>query len=160
VASSDTSSPEQVVAALYEVISGPADERRDWPRFRSLFVGGARFLIRGCTELDATVHEGEWSVEGFIEAGSEEYRHHGFWEREIWSRSEQYGSIAHVFSTYESRVGSAEAPPVRRGINSIQCLREKDGWKIAHLIFDLETESNPIPPPYLGAKPGPVELEW
>lgn len=147
--SADTQSPEHVVAALYEVISGPGSEVRDWQRFRSLFVEGARFLSRTPTHPDAAVQEGEWDLDGYIRVASEEYRQDGFWEREIWVRSERYGSIAHVFSTYESRVSSPDAAPIARGINSIQCVRGTSGWQIAHLIFAMETESSPIPSEYL-----------
>ena len=40
----DTASPEAIIAALYEVISGPAGQARDWDRFRGLFAVGARLL--------------------------------------------------------------------------------------------------------------------
>lgn len=46
----DVASPEAVVEALYEVISGPADEPRDWDRFRALFLPGAR--VMAFTTLD------------------------------------------------------------------------------------------------------------
>ena len=38
----DVSSIDAIVAALYDVISGPAGEKRDWARFRSLFAPGER----------------------------------------------------------------------------------------------------------------------
>src|ERR1700721_2508520 len=37
----DVSSPDAILAATYDVISGPAG-KRDWDRFRSLFLPGAR----------------------------------------------------------------------------------------------------------------------
>jgi hypothetical protein len=145
----DTDSPEVLVEALYQVISGPASEERDWERFRSLFVDGARFLIRASSHPDESVQEGEWDVEGYVEAAREEYREQGFWEREVWCQIERYGNIAQVFSTYETRVGSPDSAPVLRGINSVQCIRTGHGWRIAHVIFDMESEANPIPAKYL-----------
>ena len=35
---SDTTSPDAIIAALYDVISGPAGQARDWDRFRGLFA--------------------------------------------------------------------------------------------------------------------------
>ena len=48
----DVASPDAIIAALYDVISGPAGQPRDWNRFRSLFAPGAkserkRFQSRG-----------------------------------------------------------------------------------------------------------------
>src|SRR5437879_8820432 len=41
---SDVESIEAIVAAAYDVISGPAGKKRDWKRERSLFISGARLV--------------------------------------------------------------------------------------------------------------------
>ena len=41
---SDVESVDAIVAAVYDVISGPAGQERDWDRMRSLFVPGARLI--------------------------------------------------------------------------------------------------------------------
>src|SRR5690242_10349671 len=43
----DVTSPDAILAALYDVISGPAEKPRDWNRFRSLFLPGARLVPTG-----------------------------------------------------------------------------------------------------------------
>src|SRR3970040_2198036 len=43
----DVSSPDAILAALYDVISGPVGQKRDWDRFRSLFAPGARLIPTG-----------------------------------------------------------------------------------------------------------------
>lgn len=43
----DVATPEAIVAALYDVISGDAGVARDWPRFRSLFHPTARLMPSG-----------------------------------------------------------------------------------------------------------------
>src|ERR1700678_3150851 len=40
----DVSSPDAILAATYDTISGPAGQQRDWDRFRSLFIPGARLM--------------------------------------------------------------------------------------------------------------------
>src|SRR5580698_564307 len=40
----DVSSVDAIMAATYDVISVPAGKARDWDRFRSLFVPGARLM--------------------------------------------------------------------------------------------------------------------
>ena len=43
----DVATPEAIVAALYDVISGPKGKARDWDRFRSLFAPEARMIPLG-----------------------------------------------------------------------------------------------------------------
>jgi len=40
----DVGSIEAIIAAAYDVISGPAGKKRDWKRERSLFISGARLI--------------------------------------------------------------------------------------------------------------------
>ncbi len=42
----DVATMDAIVAAVYDVISGPAG-KRDWDRFRSLFIPGARLIPTG-----------------------------------------------------------------------------------------------------------------
>lgn len=73
------------------------------------------------------------------------YRERGFWEREVWHRTERFGNVTHVFSAYESRLGSPDSAPVGRGINSVQLARSQGRWWIASIAWDVETPANPIP---------------
>ena len=43
----DVSSPEAIVAAVYDVISGPAGQKRNWDRMRTLFAPDARMIPTG-----------------------------------------------------------------------------------------------------------------
>ncbi len=43
----EVATPEAIVAALYDVISGPKGQARDWNRFRSLFEPGSRMIPAG-----------------------------------------------------------------------------------------------------------------
>jgi len=78
----EVASPEAVVWALYDVISGPADHERDWDRLRGLFQEDARIMVFA-SSLDGTDESAGWSVEEFVAQAREEYREEGFWEREI-----------------------------------------------------------------------------
>jgi hypothetical protein len=146
--SEDSRSPAEIVTALYSAISGAAEEERDWERVRNLFLPGA--MLRFTTvDPDGTEHPRDWTVEEYIKEASEYYRMHGFWEREIASRTEVFGNIAHVFSTYENRRGRDEGPAHGRGINSVQLVRRRDRWWIAGLVFQMENERMRIPPQYV-----------
>ena len=146
----DVASPQAVVTALYDVITGPAAQPRDWDRFRSLFLDGARL-----TWVQAGPAGQQYffnlTVEDFIRLAGPGYTMgDGFWEREIGHHIDQFGTIAHVFSTYEMRLAGPKAEVVERGINGVQFLYHQNRWWITNLVFDVETPANPIPARYLG----------
>lgn len=149
----DVASPEAVVEAVYASISGPAEkeEPRDWDRLRSLFLPDARLVLVRWQSPDGEEEEilRGWDVEGFIETARGFYDESAFYEREIGRRVDRFGNIAQVFSAYESRVGSEESDPVARGINSVQLVRAEGRWWIAHLVWDVERPTNPIPEAYV-----------
>jgi hypothetical protein len=140
-----TGSPQACVHALYEVISGPPEKPRDWARFRALCRPDARFLL-ATRQADGTPFTQSFDVDAFVAEGTREFAQRGLWERELVGQTERFGRVAHVFSSYESRLDSADAPVVARGVNSIQLVEEPDGvWRIAHLMWDRATGERPLP---------------
>ena len=78
----DLSSRENVLTALYSVISGPAGTARDWDRFRNLFIPGAR-LIAVARPKDGPAAPRVLSVEDYIARATPAMQASGFFEREI-----------------------------------------------------------------------------
>jgi hypothetical protein len=146
----DVASMDAVVAALYDVISGPAGQARDWDRMRSLFVPGAR-LIPAVAAPDGGASARVLDVEGYIGRSRQTLERNGFFEREIARRTERFGNIAHLFSTYESRHARDEKPFVR-GINSIQLFFDGKRWWVVTIFWDSERPDQPIPAEYLPGK--------
>ena len=145
----DVASVDAIMAAVYDVISGPAGERRDWNRMRSLFAADARLMPKGGAGLRSG------SVEDYISSSGPLLEERGFFESEVARRVEQYGDIAHVFSTYEAR--QAENGPVfMRGINSFQLVRHGGRWWVVSIMWQAETPQTPIPAEYLA---GPARGE-
>lgn len=77
----DVSSQEAIIAALYDAISGPACQHRDWDRFRSLFVPGAR-LIPTVILADKSAARVE-SPDEYANAAKVGLEENGFFEKEI-----------------------------------------------------------------------------
>ena len=73
---------------------------------------------------------------------------HGFFEREIARRSDCFGNVCQIFSSYESRHTASDAAPFQRGINSIQLVRDGKRWWIASVAWDIEKPESPIPAQY------------
>ena len=144
----DVSSLEAVVAAVYDVISGPAGQPRDWNRMRSLFVPGAR-LIPTVNRPDSAPALRVWDVEQYISLVGPRLEASGFFEKEVARRVERFGGVAHVFSTYESRRAAGDVTPIARGINSFQLWYDGKRWWIVTIYWEAERPGNPIPERYL-----------
>jgi len=148
---SDVESIEAIVAAAYDVISGPAGKTRDWKRERSLFISGARLIP---TAVDAGRNDVDLApqvldVDAYIARVKPYFATAGFYEKEVARRVEQFGQIAHVWSTYESRHDPNDAEPFMRGINSIQLFNDGSRWWILSIYWQHESRQHAIPEKYL-----------
>jgi hypothetical protein len=146
--SADVASMDAILAALYDVISGPAGKKRDWNRFRSLFIEGGRLIATGKRPTGETGRR-VMTPDDYINASGNLIEENGFFEKEIARRVEVFGTIAHVFSTYESRHKAEDPTPFARGINSIQLMNDGKRWWIVTVFWQGEGPDNPIPEKYL-----------
>ena len=139
-----------VIKNLYQVISGPAGQRRDWNKMRDLFRPEARLSSLG-TDREGKPRFVTMAIEDYIRNSGPNFEQNGFFEREIGRVTEQYGDLFHVFSAYEARRDEKE-PPYMRGVNSIQMIKKDGRFWIANIIWNTETKENPIPAKYINAK--------
>src|SRR5205823_7094844 len=146
----DVATIDSMVAALYDVISGPPGAR-NWDRFRSLFIAGARLIPTGRRQT-GEVGSRVLSPDEYVTRSSPLLEQNGFFEREVSRRVEKFGSIAHIFSTYESRHKLDDAKPFARGINSIQLMNDGSRWWIVTIFWQSEDEKNPLPAEYLRSR--------
>ena len=146
---SDVESIDAIIAAAYDVISGPAGQKRDWNRERSLFYLGARLIPTAKPGANDGLAPQILDVDGFIARVEPYFADHGFFETEIARRTEQFGHIAHVWSTYESRYSADDPKPFMRGINSFQLFYDGNRWWIVNIFWQQESVEDPIPEKYL-----------
>jgi hypothetical protein len=142
-------SPDAIIKAVYDVISGPAGQKRDWDRMRSLFVPNARLMPAVPRAGGAGSAVVVLSVDDYIARSGPVLEQNGFFEVEIKRVSESYGNIMHLFSTYESRRLASDEKPFARGINSFQLLKDGERWWIVSIYWQQETPQLPIPAKYL-----------
>jgi len=146
----DVASPDAILAATYDVISGPAGQERDWDRMRSLFYPGAR-LIRTEAKKEGGLHAAVLTPEDFVERAGNYFKKNGFFEREFARRAERWGGLMQVFSTYESRHDPKDPAPFARGINSFQLFFDGTRWWIMTIYWADETTQPPLPPEFLAS---------
>lgn len=144
----DVASVDAIVAAIYDVISGPAGKKRDWQRMHSLFIPEGRLISTGRRQT-GEIAQRVMDVDGYIAASGPFLEEKGFFETEIARRTETFGNIAHVWSTYEARNKADDAKPFMRGINSIQLYNDGRRWWIVSIYWQAEGPDNPLPEKYL-----------
>lgn len=145
----DVLSIDGIMKALYESTAGPAGQARDWDRLRAICdPNSTRFLAaRETGNGGSTVFA--LTVEDYIMHNKRYFERGGFWDKEIARRTESFGNITHVWSTFESRRGTEDSDPYTRGVYSVQILKDGDRWWILSVLWDLEREDNPMPEKYL-----------
>lgn len=143
---SDVDSIDHIIAAVYDVISGPAGPR-DWDRFRSFFYSGAR-MIPSRRDDKGVVTARVSSPDEYATRAQDFFSKEGFFENSVANRVEQWDHIAHVWSTYESRHAKGEKP-FARGINSFQLFNDGTRWWILTIYWESEDPSHPLPEKYL-----------
>lgn len=138
----DVESIDAILAALYDVISGPAGER-DWDRFRSLFAPRATLAPRVPRD-DGTIPRGVITPEEYVELGGAYFRDNPFYEVEAARELERFGNVANAMSFYESR-RAPEEEPFTRGVNTITLLHDGTRWYVLSIAWDEVREGLPAP---------------
>ena len=121
----DTASIDAIVAAYYDVVSGPT---------RALFMilSATLHCMRNDALITKVFPDGRFqrhdlkTEQATITVPYEQ----SFFEYEVGRRVERYGSIAHVWSEFEMRA-SPDDDPYSSGINSISLYFKDDRWWIS-----------------------------
>jgi len=144
--SKDTRSVESTVLALYDVISGEPGSARDWDRFKNLFKPEARLIpTRKDDQGNLTIKA--MTPDEYVQLFSSRIST-GFFERELSRKVEEYGTVIHVFSTYETKE-KKDGPVTNRGINSIQLFKDKDRYYVVNIFWCAESMGFELPDKYL-----------
>jgi hypothetical protein len=89
------------------------------------------------------------SAQDYADRAGSYFLKNGFAEREAFRKTERYGNIMQVFSTYESRHDAKDATPFARGINSFQLYYDGIRWWVVTIMWQEETPENPLPKEFL-----------
>jgi hypothetical protein len=146
VACPSTATLDDLVKAIDSAVTGPADKDRTC--FRALFLPEAR-LVPLSKNADGGFSPHILTVDGWIEA----VRKRGnasLMEHQIKVGTEVYGHLAHLWSTYETRVEvDGKVQSQVKGINSIQAANDGKSWKIQEIVWEAESPEEKIPTEYL-----------
>ena len=138
----DVATIDGIVAAFYEVVSGPVGQPRDWGRDATLYmepmsVHDRRGRFR---RKSRRAHDLQGNSTSTIRTPSSSNRASPS-GRSIARRAE-FGNIAHVWSTYEWTTADGRTG---RGINGIDLFHDGTRWWITHATWDYEREAESGP---------------
>src|SRR3954466_13000477 len=133
----DLAGIDEAIRGVYDVISGPPGQKRDFDRMRSLFALTGTLKAIGPNGI----HGG--SVEDYIARNAAILEKEGFTERELGRRVEVWGGLATAWSAYDGRTANGSFH--ERGINSFQLVRVDGKWLVASILWQEETPDGPLP---------------
>jgi len=144
----DVESVDNIISAFYQSISGTQEEKRDWNRFQSLFFPNARLIPTGKANEQGQFRTQLISVADFIISSDIWFTENGYFQKEIFRKTDSFSHLTHVISTFESRKTQEENFFIR-GVYSIQLFHDGDRWWIINVYWTTETEEHLIPEEYL-----------
>jgi hypothetical protein len=142
----DVKSVDAIIAALYDVISGDPNQTRDWDRFRNLFKPETRLIPTRKSDAGELIIK-PMSPDEYVQLFSSRIPT-GFFERELHRVTETYGTVTHVFSTYETKE-KKDGPVTNRGINSIQLFHDGKRYFVINIFWCAESMGFALPEKYL-----------
>lgn len=146
----DVASVDNIIHALYEVISGPKGSKVNLDRWNNLFTEGAILAPTGKRPT------GEYAIQVI---SPKDYMANvfgngvmpwNFYEIETDRSTDSFGSVTQVFSTYESRQNPDDVKAFDRGINSIQLYHDGNRYWVLSIFWDRERADLPVPGRYDG----------
>ena len=135
VANLDGKSEDSIIKALYQVISGPAGEKRNWDRFRGLFGPKATLSALVKNKEGKTVCV-VMTPEDYVTRSGPWLEKNGFFEKETKRRLQRAGTLVNVHSDYESRKLVEDKKPFEMGTNSLQLYFDGSRWWIHTVLWE------------------------
>jgi hypothetical protein len=149
----DAMTVESIVAGYYASLSHAPEATPNFDRMRQIFLyvgmiippkknGGDDFSIGDVDQFEERYGKSSAALK---EKGDVR----GLVDHEIARRTDCFGNVCQVFSTYESRHTANDAKPFERGVTSLQLVRDGRRWWIASAAWEVERPDAPIPAAYL-----------
>ena len=145
----DLSTVNGIIHSLYDVISGPVGQERNWNDFRGLFAENARMFIAVPDNDSGTVLK-SITPEEYAQRNQTRLSDIGFNEDELYRITNTYGAGTQVFSTYESHFTNKNGEEeITKGINNIQLYFDGERYFIVSIFWDANAKNIEVPERYL-----------
>jgi hypothetical protein len=130
----DVASVDSIIKAVYDCISGPKGQKRDWPRFKALFSSkGSLMAIAKRPNGDPV--QAFMTPDDYASRNSAYLEKEGFFEKETKRKVFTSGDIVQVFSMYESRHLATDKKPFDSGTNALQLFSDGKRWYVHSILW-------------------------
>ena len=133
--SSNFSSLDEIVQALYDCITFKEDSRPNLDLYRTMFIPTAQFIRispDGVMNMD---------LEGFIDFFEERIESgviKSFYEGEVSRKTNTYKNIAQVYSAYRKAYNTDTPTEFTEGVNCMQLYFDGERWWITSVVWEDE----------------------
>ena len=143
----DVTTLDGIMKAFYATTTVKKGELAGYERDSLLHYPGALVGLSGTDKNGKTLMQ-TMTIKQFHEQEDTVMAKTGYYEREIARKVERFGSLCHVWCTYETRfvVGG---PIMGRGIDSIELFYDGTRFWILSWFDDVERKNKPLPKEYL-----------
>ena len=141
---------DELLDTLYECISGPPGGQ-DWERDREIYH--PRAIMTRTRIVDGKNTAFVFNYDEFVEATKPILADVSFYEIQLARKIEQFGQIAHVYSTYEARETPTSPDIQFRGVNMIHLWNDGTRWWVMSIIWDNERDGLALPGKWLRDDP-------
>ncbi len=132
-----TGTLDQLITAIDDAVTGPASKDRSC--MKQLLLPEARLIPVGPSGPHILTLD-DW-IAAVAKNGDAIVTEH-----QIKVKTETFGHIAHLWSTYTTALAGK---PLARGINSIQAVYDGQNWHVIEILWQAENATEPIPAQYL-----------
>ena len=124
-----------VIDKFYEIISGNADEERNWNEFKSLFFSGDSSLASMRYNTEKKCITKRLDVESYIVGLNNFLKSNDFYEYGFHYEIKIFGSIADVYSEYAAKRKKEDISIIKQGVNLVQLIHDGQAWKIYSMLW-------------------------
>jgi hypothetical protein len=138
-----------IIHSLYDVISGPVGEERDWTKFKDLFAENAR-MYTAVPDKDSGSALRCITPEEYAERNKTRLADIGFNEEELYRITNTFGAGTQILSTYELHFTNNDGEQeITKGINNIQLYFDGQRYYIVSIFWDANAKNIEVPERYL-----------
>jgi len=137
---------DDLTSELYNAIYFEVGKHPPVEKLKGIFIPTANMIRNDGTSPEIM------TVDSFIQSYTERIADgaiQSFYEGELNHITEIFGTVAHRFSTYETKFDLTKPEPFNIGINSIQFIKIGKNWKISGIVWNNQNDTNIIPDKYL-----------
>lgn len=124
-----------VIDKFYAIISGSAEENRNWNEFKFLFFSGDSSLASMKYNAYKECITKRMDVEAYSICLSDFLKLNDFYEYGFNYEIKVIGSIANVYSEYAAKRKKEDTNIIKRGVNLVQCIHNGQAWKIHSMLW-------------------------